>query len=999
MNAHFTAPWLVARSCLCVITSVLFPLLGGAQSIPLNGVVVIQNSQYETGQRIYVTDASIRAPLAKPATTGKQGTFALEFAGVRTGTPVRLAVSKPGLEVVNTKDVGQVILGRVPEVQVVMADPDKLAAAQLKYYNIATESITGSYERRMTALRSENKALEERLSEVNAETGRTVQSLSDAIDLLTKQREEGFANAMGLAQQFAEVNLDDASVLYRQAYEAFQRGQLDSVLSILDAGKLREAYERVNEEKAKAQDVLTSADKTLLQLFESYRLKEQVLESTVRYKEARGVMNEMVAMVRAHPTVFGPAARTELNLFNGNLWLMTGDPAQALIELQNAWEEGEKALPKEHLLLCSVQRIMGTTFRAMGRYDEGLEAVRKSIAIGEAALGVDNDQLAVNYNALGLVLGSLGKDSAAYAETRHALLIAGRDTVRNAALLTSIHSNLGSWLEGMGRPAEALQEALRAMEMAKRVLPPDHPSLVACYHNLSNLYEEKGLIVEAQDASEKALAMTFRSLGAEHPDLVQIHYGMANVLKSQGDYRGAIARFERALTIRQRITGPDDDIVIMLQSSIGVGLAQLNSFDSALVHFRASLASYNRMLPAGDPGFHETYTVLGGCFDRMGLLDSARHYNELALECVARGQGLHGPLATGTYWNMALMEHNAGSRKAAVGYYEKCLANQEELYGPNSPNVGKTLERLAPLYLNNDQPDSAWACVQKLKERLDPALAGSDPNAAALNMVMGGFMRFQGDGDSAVACYRSAYGIYSKLLGPKAYQTRTALQNIGYTLGTLDMPDSAIHYLEQCEQVYLVGMKAGNAPELDALRVGIAWNLARLGHLDSALAICQRQLPLQQRRDGSWTSRAGTTHMAIGWILERKGDLRNALIEYKVGFTLDSRAASSRSWGIARDHYYIGRTLFALADPKAARNALESSAAVIPTKDVKWFLYRIAADKHDEAQALEHLAAFQRCDHWDFGTIAMDEQVVRKELKGLATKLHRQDVLDEFELN
>ena len=42
-----------------------------AQSISLNGVVVIQNSQYETGKRIHVQDAGIRAPMAKSVISDK----------------------------------------------------------------------------------------------------------------------------------------------------------------------------------------------------------------------------------------------------------------------------------------------------------------------------------------------------------------------------------------------------------------------------------------------------------------------------------------------------------------------------------------------------------------------------------------------------------------------------------------------------------------------------------------------------------------------------------------------------------------------------------------------------------------------------------------------------------------------------------------------------------------------------------------------------------------
>ncbi len=137
------------------------------QSISLPGSVIIQNSEYETGHRQYVSDASIRAPFAKAVTSDKDGQFSLVFTGVENGTPVRLNVEKPGLEVVNSDEVESVILGRVPQLHVVMANAEKLAEAQMKYYNIATESIILNFGKKMDALRSERMTVADRLASVN----------------------------------------------------------------------------------------------------------------------------------------------------------------------------------------------------------------------------------------------------------------------------------------------------------------------------------------------------------------------------------------------------------------------------------------------------------------------------------------------------------------------------------------------------------------------------------------------------------------------------------------------------------------------------------------------------------------------------------------------------------------------------------------------------------------------------------------------------------------
>ena len=268
-----------------------------AQSIPLTGTVAIQNSQYETGKRQYVKGASIRASFAKATITDKQGQFALEFAGVKAGTPVRLSVSHTSLTVVNRREMDQVIVGRKDPLEVVMADPDKLADAQMRFYNIATTSISKSYTVRMDSLRSEQRTLKERLAALEAEFGTKVAGMNEAIELLTKQRDQALSKAHELANEFATVDLDGASTLYIQAYQLFERGEIDSVLIVLNEERLQEEYKKATSEKAKGKRMVSAADTIISVTAGSYRLRADAL---IRSGDHTAAFHQLLQLTRVY---------------------------------------------------------------------------------------------------------------------------------------------------------------------------------------------------------------------------------------------------------------------------------------------------------------------------------------------------------------------------------------------------------------------------------------------------------------------------------------------------------------------------------------------------------------------------------------------------------------------------------------------------------------------------------------------------------------------------
>ncbi len=201
-----------------------------AQQSTLRGVVAIFNSKFETGKTEYVANAQVEEEFdhAQPAMTDADGLFRLVLVGIADQSSVQFTVKKHNLEVVNT-GASRAVANQRERVKIYMAPPGKIADYRKKYYQVGKTSAEKSLEDKVLALQTERarlktdeKAHEKRIGELEAQIA-TLETQRNKIDEAAKE----------LARRYAPVNLDDTSPAYREAFSAFQQGDLAGALSIL----------------------------------------------------------------------------------------------------------------------------------------------------------------------------------------------------------------------------------------------------------------------------------------------------------------------------------------------------------------------------------------------------------------------------------------------------------------------------------------------------------------------------------------------------------------------------------------------------------------------------------------------------------------------------------------------------------------------------------------------------------------------------------------------
>ncbi len=230
-----------------------------AQQSIIYGNVSIFNSQFETGKRQFIVNATVEEDFGRsPAIiTDAEGNFRLILVGVKEGEKVSISINKNGYEVVNSESLN-VIAGQKESVKIFMAPLGKVNENKRKYYSIGRKSSEKAIEVKISRLIMEIKVSENAQSSLNKyieilskdSTGyvseiirlkkeiynerANLDKLKAQYSSLASQFEKTDDVSRELAERFSLQNLDESSDIYQKSFRKFIEGKLDSAILILD---------------------------------------------------------------------------------------------------------------------------------------------------------------------------------------------------------------------------------------------------------------------------------------------------------------------------------------------------------------------------------------------------------------------------------------------------------------------------------------------------------------------------------------------------------------------------------------------------------------------------------------------------------------------------------------------------------------------------------------------------------------------------------------------
>ena len=224
--------------------------------VHLPGLVVEQDSKFNTGKVHYISGAEIKA-VGNSTVSDTDGKFTLVFAGKPIGNVVRVFVAKQGYELVNYEELKKTaVTGRREPLKVVMCKEGQLFERQLEYYVTARDAKLKSLRAKIALLKSDSVKSNAYKMELEKVYNQEINTIGEAIALLNSEMQNVDQEAQALAERFVTVNLDDQSEAYQRAFRAFEGGDIDLAISILDSVDLRERLEANQEIVSKSRSVV-----------------------------------------------------------------------------------------------------------------------------------------------------------------------------------------------------------------------------------------------------------------------------------------------------------------------------------------------------------------------------------------------------------------------------------------------------------------------------------------------------------------------------------------------------------------------------------------------------------------------------------------------------------------------------------------------------------------------------------------------------------------------
>jgi len=338
---------------------------------------------------------------------------------------------------------------------------------------------------------------------------------------------------------------------------------------------------------------------------------------------------------------------------------------QVLDEAIKSLDDGTKAT--EPVTEAMVRYVVGTTFRALGRFDEALAQLRKARELDRKYRSPTDTQIPVTMSDLATVLRAQDKlveaepiyrEVLAYYESRQP-----PDEINIARSLNLI----ASVLRDQEKFDQAEQMLRRVVEIRRRLLKSDDPDIPNSLNQLAAVLWQSGRLADAETISREVLQVRQATLPPEHPHVSQSLHNLAAVLRDQKKFNEAEPFVRNAVEIRRKVLPPDHpDLAVALHTLAGVLNGQTKYAEAELIE-RESLKIRRKALPAEHPFIAASACDLGWLLFMQGNYAEAEPLYREALRLRAVRFGDHAPTTTKTAGFLAdLLDQTGRNAEAAT---------------------------------------------------------------------------------------------------------------------------------------------------------------------------------------------------------------------------------------------------------------------------------------------------------------------------------------------
>lgn len=218
--------------------------------------------------------------------------------------------------------------------------------------------------------------------------------------------------------------------------------------------------------------------------------------------------------------------------------------------------------------LAAALNNLGQVHAGQGRDDLAEPLYKRSIALMEKSLGLDNALVAAELTNLAALYQRQSRFAEAEPLFKRALAVRERSLSREHPDVGQALNNLATLYVRQQRQAEAEPLFQRALAIYQKAAGPEHPAVATVLNNMGQVDRDLGRDADAEAPIKRSLAIREKALGPDHPDVARSLNNLAGLYEHRQRYADAEPLYRRALAIRERALGPDHPDVATSTSNL-----------------------------------------------------------------------------------------------------------------------------------------------------------------------------------------------------------------------------------------------------------------------------------------------------------------------------------------------------------------------------------------------------------------------------------------------
>ncbi|MCA9652616.1 MAG: tetratricopeptide repeat protein [Myxococcales bacterium] len=273
-----------------------------------------------------------------------------------------------------------------------------------------------------------------------------------------------------------------------------------------------------------------------------------------RHDEARRWVEHAAAAIERDDS---RELRTRLEAVRGLAAYRRGDHEEAKEHYEQSIALAEQADPPDEFAKMQASQALGNVMGRLGRGEEEIEILRRSLAQAEKLLGPQHPAVGHHLNSLATALARRGSVELGLREHARALAIFegafGPDHAHTIAARTS----MASTLHEAGRDEEAAAAYEAALASAQRTFDEDDPRYVTVLGNVGMFHALSGHYVEAAALLSEAATRNEAIHGPDHEHTLGYLNNLAATFMFSGSYQEAQEVYRKIVERTGRAMGED----------------------------------------------------------------------------------------------------------------------------------------------------------------------------------------------------------------------------------------------------------------------------------------------------------------------------------------------------------------------------------------------------------------------------------------------------------